>query len=182
MAYKNNEKRKEAVKKWSEEQWEKVRKKDRERWCKRPNGQKEKRRLKQKEKYHKNKEVESLRGKSRYLKNKNTLLPILNERTKKRNKERRNILKNIKFFYGCCNPNCLWDGECDSSILQFHHIVPSLKTDDIARMVRAKKENLIDEINKCTVVCANCHCLIEHTDIDCSKFRYCKVDCDWVCI
>ena len=48
--------------------------------------------------------------------------------------------------------------------LQFHHIDPTNKkfqiSDSIWGVGKLKEQEIIDEVNKCILVCANCHCEI----------------------
>jgi len=41
--------------------------------------------------------------------------------------------------------------------LQFDHLDPSLKVQDVSNMVTLKLKRLMDEVRKCRVLCANCH-------------------------
>lgn len=49
-------------------------------------------------------------------------------------------------------------------LLVFHHIDPSVKNNDISTMVRDgnSKENIMNEIKKCKVLCCNCHTELHH--------------------
>jgi len=51
------------------------------------------------------------------------------------------------------------------SALHFHHRDPSQKKFDISRCGYYGMEDLLNEINKCDVICANCHS-IEHSNWD----------------
>lgn len=63
------------------------------------------------------------------------------------------ICNNIKYKYGCSfckenNPICL----------DFHHLNPDKKIKAVSTIARHKSlSKMIIEINKCIVVCANCH-------------------------
>ena len=51
----------------------------------------------------------------------------------------------------CCGYNkCL-------AALEFHHVDPMTKERAIAVMKNYSEQKLRDEINKCVLVCANCH-------------------------
>ncbi len=65
-------------------------------------------------------------------------------------------LREYLFLYKKEHP-CVDCGESDPVVLEFDHI--RNKADGLARMAtRALKLNtIIEEINKCDVVCANCH-------------------------
>lgn len=63
---------------------------------------------------------------------------------------------NLVNFYkqqGCCK--C---GEKRGYVLDFHHINPNQKDNTIAHMIKSSSlENLKKEIEKCALLCANCH-------------------------
>ena len=48
-------------------------------------------------------------------------------------------------------------GETRVYVLDFHHRVPSDKDYTIGRMMKGKLEVIQSEIDKCVVLCANCH-------------------------
>ena len=53
---------------------------------------------------------------------------------------------------------CSKCGESRHWVLDFHHKDPSIKDGTIAQMlINSSRENLIQEIDKCDVLCANCH-------------------------
>ena len=53
---------------------------------------------------------------------------------------------------------CVDCGETDVRVLQFDHVDPSLKSQDVSVMVRSCQwSRVLDEIEKCEVRCANCH-------------------------
>jgi len=55
--------------------------------------------------------------------------------------------------------SCLRCGESTSCCLDFHHRDPNLKVAEVAVMPRRGKSirNIVAEIEKCDVLCANCH-------------------------
>lgn len=65
---------------------------------------------------------------------------------------RRNLLNDYKQEQCCakCRDNRFY-------VLDFHHINPSEKEYTIAQNTRIKFENLKKELDKCVVLCANCH-------------------------
>lgn len=70
-------------------------------------------------------------------------------------KDNKNIVDNYKLQHGCakCGYNtCV-------SALHLHHNEPKDKTSDISRMIKQKYSlnRIMSEIQKCIVVCANCH-------------------------
>ena len=59
----------------------------------------------------------------------------------------------IKIKYGCavCEESCPF-------CLEFHHIDPKIKDGAVSKLLHAKSiKKAIPEINKCVVLCANCH-------------------------
>lgn len=84
------------------------------------------------------------------------------------NKRRENISKYIFKFMGnkCwkCGESC---GEQSKYILCFHHVNPedkriSLTTSDLARY---KREDIIQELQKCVCLCHNCHNKFHYTNL-----------------
>jgi len=56
---------------------------------------------------------------------------------------------------------------------QFHHIDPTTKTDDPGHLMRQKpSKRLIKELDKCVLLCANCHAIITHTEEDLTALTY----------
>jgi hypothetical protein len=92
------------------------------------------------------------------------------ERSRKHKGKIRIMKEVIKMANGCLNPDCKWEGAYCESMLEFHHIDKKLKNFDIGR-VSYTIEKLLEEIRKCTVVCANCHRLIHYNQIDASTFK-----------
>ena len=55
---------------------------------------------------------------------------------------------------------CIVCGESDPVVLQFDHIEPKTKSERISKMIFSssyKLEDIKKEINKCQILCANCH-------------------------
>lgn len=50
-----------------------------------------------------------------------------------------------------------------SSALDFHHVNPADKKYNI-NLYRIPNKDLIDELNKCILLCKNCHCEIEEKE------------------
>jgi predicted transcriptional regulator len=54
--------------------------------------------------------------------------------------------------------------------LEFHHIDPKTKDDGVSKLIRGKiTQKIIDEINKCVLVCSNCHKMIHAGIRECPK-------------
>lgn len=62
--------------------------------------------------------------------------------------------KNIKRCKKC--------GEDQPHKLAFHHRDPSAKTSNINPLMWSPIERLLEEINKCDVLCHNCHADVHH--------------------
>lgn len=80
------------------------------------------------------------------------------ERAIVRNRKIKNNLKKIMFDY-LSDKSCLQCGVNDPRVLEFDHIKPSTKSFSIAQAINntQKWENILLEINKCQILCANCH-------------------------
>jgi len=66
----------------------------------------------------------------------------------------------VAWFNGLkCTLTCSKCPESDPSCLVFHHVDPTVKRATVASMVRSKssKQEILDEIAKCVVLCSNCH-------------------------
>jgi hypothetical protein len=69
-------------------------------------------------------------------------------------------LRNIDFMREyLSNKSCISCGESDPVVLEFNHIDPALKTNTICEMIRKGNSlaTLTAEIEKCEILCANCH-------------------------
>jgi hypothetical protein len=73
-------------------------------------------------------------------------------RAVKNNKKISDWFNNIKSKLSCCV--C---GENDPACLDFHHIEPSEKDFALSEQKRNSKKKLLNEMNKCACLCANCH-------------------------
>lgn len=78
----------------------------------------------------------------------------------RRVKNKKTIL--VKMFGGKCKV-CGYNKY--QGALQFHHINPKEKSFGIAQKYQSYSlERLVEEANKCILVCANCHIELEHYD------------------
>lgn len=105
--------------------------------------------------YHRNKEKCKARHKQWYTTNKEYA------REKQRLKKRERKLEAIQYLGGCCS-NC--GGTFHPAIYEFHHINPEEKDRDPSKMLQLSKERLYKELDKCILLCANCHRLTHHGD------------------
>lgn len=83
--------------------------------------------------------------------------------SQKRMLRNREFIKNLKLKRGCdkCGyKKCSW-------ALDFHHIDPATKCDNISYLCRTLQSiDVIEyEIAKCCLLCANCHRELEHRKI-----------------
>jgi len=66
-----------------------------------------------------------------------------------------NELMDDKFCQKC--------GESDTIVLEWHHKDPTQKDMSVADMLtRRGKQTILEEIEKCTCLCANCHRRLHH--------------------
>src|SRR3990167_6640627 len=54
---------------------------------------------------------------------------------------------------------CKYCGERDPACLQFHHRDPKMKKANVPALAQSRKA-VNEEMKKCDIVCANCHCKI----------------------
>lgn len=69
----------------------------------------------------------------------------------------------IKYLGGKCK-KCKWVG--NQSAFEFHHLDPSKKDFTIGAVSNKSWESIIKEIDKCELLCANCHKIIHSTRDD----------------
>tara|TARA_R100000458_G_C8009269_1_gene74083 strand:+ start:63 stop:488 length:426 start_codon:yes stop_codon:yes gene_type:complete len=83
-----------------------------------------------------------------------------NSRNSFRMRRRRHWLTKYKLYKGCerCGYN---EHGC---ALHFDHIDPSKKKKQVSTIIKSTIKNLILEVRKCRVLCANCHAVKTHED------------------
>lgn len=92
-------------------------------------------------------------------------------RTKKLTDLYKHCVGVIKEGYGCFNCK-LNNHKC----LDFHHTNPIEKDFNVSSLTSGKSTtNIVTEINKCVVVCANCHRLIHYGDLETDISKQCKI-------
>lgn len=81
------------------------------------------------------------------------------DENKEKFKERRNsrFLEQKDFLYKIKKSGCIVCGETEPCCLDFHHLDPSTKDFTIGASLGASYEKIQREIDKCVIVCANCH-------------------------
>lgn len=72
--------------------------------------------------------------------------------------------KNFLLIEEVKSQGCVKCGEKRICSLDFHHIDPTLKTDNINHLRTCGYETLKKEIDKCVVLCANCHREFHHLE------------------
>lgn len=78
-------------------------------------------------------------------------------RPKPQNKEARQLRKQY-YITHLRTHSCVHCGETDPIVLEFNHIDPSTKKDLVSKLShQGTMEELVAEIEKCEVLCANCH-------------------------
>ena len=80
---------------------------------------------------------------------------------------KRQTQKKLKWFHEFRSTlSCIECGENREPCIEFHHRNPDEKEYDISRMIRRySKERIMVEIEKCDVLCRNCHAM-RHWDED----------------
>lgn len=106
--------------------------------------------------YHANKEKAAEKAKKWRLNNLEYI------KTKQREDKRARKLWAIDYLGGkCCSCNLTYH----PSVYEFHHIDPTLKDRDPSKMLQLSLSKLQVELDKCLLLCANCHRLHHHGDI-----------------
>lgn len=67
----------------------------------------------------------------------------------------------IGYLVGICS-QC--KNEYHPAIFEFHHKDPSSKVKDPSKLLNGSLSNLVKELEKCILVCANCHRLIHNEE------------------
>lgn len=80
---------------------------------------------------------------------------------KQRETARQRKLWSIEYLGGCCS-KC--GGTFHPSIYEFHHVDPTNKDQDPSKMMSRSKQKLQAELDKCILLCANCHRFEHHGD------------------
>jgi transcription elongation factor Elf1 len=82
-----------------------------------------------------------------------------NQTTKKNHRKRREKIQELKTNFSCkkCNEQRHW-------LLDFHHIDPSKKDFQLSQGERYGWEKVQKEIDKCIVLCSNCHRDFHHQE------------------
>lgn len=83
---------------------------------------------------------------------------VYRENIYKNRSVRRGVAKEYVWNYLLAHP-CTECGESDPRLLEFHHLDATTKEYNVSELVngRYSLERIQQEINKCVVLCANCH-------------------------
>lgn len=75
-------------------------------------------------------------------------------RNKIRRQQRKTMMQRFLSYQKCCV--C---GESENVCLDFHHINEQIKKDEVMRMLNSFRsiKDVVAEMNKCCIVCSNCH-------------------------
>ena len=101
---------------------------------------------------------------------------------RKRTQERMALKNRITLYYGCQNPNCSWKGQFHGCQLDLHHYNPEEKDQGIGALRSHTIKKFIAEINKCVVLCRNCHQYLHAGGFTVDESKKCKIDPDtlWI--
>jgi hypothetical protein len=85
--------------------------------------------------------------------------------------KRRNKAKKEKLYTFLSDKCCTDCGISDIRLLEFDHLDPQTKTKAVARFISGgySWDRLLEEINKCEIVCANCHRLRTYGRMTCYR-------------
>lgn len=88
--------------------------------------------------------------------------------------DKKYFINAIKTLNGCCNSQCSFKSihPCQ---LDFHHLETKLFTIGSSNCAVGWKK-LICEIEKCTVLCSNCHRLVSYGVLNANNFLKCKIN------
>lgn len=73
-----------------------------------------------------------------------------------------NKLKAIEYKGGKC-VDC--HGTFHPAVYEFHHLDPTFKDKDPSKVMTLKWEKIVAEIDKCVLLCANCHRIRHHQGV-----------------
>ena len=105
--------------------------------------------------YYNNKELCAEKAKAWRDKNKEYI------RNKQREDKRLRKLKAVEYMGGKCN---LCGNDYHPSVFEFHHLDPEIKDRDPSKMLQLSWDRLQAELDKCVLLCANCHRFTHYKD------------------
>ena len=80
-----------------------------------------------------------------------------------RKRARGNKLKAVQYLGGSCSV-CRESFEGRQEVFDFHHVDPLTKATTVNKLMQNGWEVIVKELDKCVLVCANCHRTI-HVDL-----------------
>lgn len=105
--------------------------------------------------YYNNKEHAALKAKNWRLNNLEYI------KTKQREDKRKRKEQAIDYLGGCCF-KC--KQQFHPAVYEFHHLDPASKDRDPSKMLSLKWATIQAELDKCVLLCANCHRLKHYED------------------
>lgn len=89
-----------------------------------------------------------------------------NKKNQRRNIKRKEISNKVQEYKA--DKGCKLCQEKHPACLTFHHVDPTIKTNTVSNFIRNRRteEAIFEEIEKCEVMCLNCHAKL-HYDEDC---------------
>jgi len=128
------------------------------------------------------KECCNIRSKKYREQNRDKLISYMNkwkmansELVKSNNKKHNKLtlLKNRQNLFNFIKDKCCIDcGNKDHRTFQFHHRDPKIKKDNINRMMSSTWKTLFSEIEKCDILCANCHQIKTFTELNSYRITF----------
>lgn len=91
------------------------------------------------------------------LKNNATYLSSESHRKRIKENNARTVSENKDFVRMLKSSGCLCCSENDPVALDFHHLDEKTKDGNVSDLFRYGKKKLMREIEKCVILCANCH-------------------------
>ena len=81
--------------------------------------------------------------------------------------------KTIKEYIDSKKNMCVCCGESDFACLDFHHLVSEEKDNSLSNAIANKwgKERIDNEINKCSVLCSNCHRKLHYYNLSIEELK-----------
>lgn len=109
-----------------------------------------------------------------YMKNHDRERKLRNEHCKDMYNKRLIWVRSIKYHYQCrlCR-------ESDIEVLEFHHYNPREKTFNVQDRLHNPLSPLIKEINKCVILCSNCHLRVHKGTKQLSEELLCNLERDF---
>lgn len=83
---------------------------------------------------------------------------------------KRRILNKLKLIYTFGSKCSICGYNKNISALEFHHSDPTEKEFDLSKNIDCSYEKLLKEVEKCILICANCHRELHHPDLEIQQF------------